>query len=84
MKKVFFKYVLIKPKETAGATDSGFIVPENVLEKPHQGEVLQVGEEVTKVKPGDLVLYKKWGGNEFKEDGEDRLLIEDVDIFGLV
>jgi chaperonin GroES len=36
------------------------------------------------LKPGDKVLYAKYGGTEFKLDGEDLLIISHKDILAIV
>lgn len=74
--RVLFKYVLVKPDQENTETEAGIAIPEMALKKPHKGVVLEVGEEVTKVKKGETVLYKRWGGNEWDED----ILIEEEDI----
>jgi len=37
-----------------------------------------------KVKVGMVVMYKKWGGNEIKVEGEEWLLVEQKDILAIV
>lgn len=36
------------------------------------------------VKEGDRVLYGKWSGVEVKVDGEEVLIIQEKDIFGIL
>lgn len=36
------------------------------------------------VKVGDKVLYKKWGGNEVKVDGQEWMIVEQKDILAIV
>ena len=36
------------------------------------------------VKPGDRVLFGKWGGTEVKIDGEDLLIMKESDIMGII
>ncbi len=67
-------YVLVQPAEVEKQTASGIILPDSHDEKPQHGVVLAVGgsiwddgkEIVPAVKKGDKVIYKKWGGNDFK------------------
>ncbi len=87
-------YVLIQPEETQTKTASGLYLPETAqTENPQKGKVLATGEDVildngtTKkapVKIGDTVIYKKWGGNEVKEDGKEYLFIKFEDILAVV
>ena len=36
------------------------------------------------VKPGDRVLFVKYGGNEIKLDGEEHLMLREEDILAVV
>lgn len=67
-------YVLVEPAEMQKQTASGIYLPDSHEEKPQYGTVLAVGADTTvdgvkvscPVKKGAKVIYKKWGGNEFK------------------
>lgn len=96
MKKINLKptagYVLIKPAEAVKRTASGIVLPESHDEKPQKGKVIAVGpEEITDsgqkrgapCKKGDIVVYKKWGGNEYKIDDVEYLFIKFEDIMGV-
>ena len=76
-------YVLVEPAEKQTKTASGIYLGESNSEKPQHGTVVACGEtaliEGQKVecpaKKGDQVIYKKWGGTEFKiEDVEYQFL----------
>ncbi len=88
-----FAYVLVRPVEQEQKTPSGIVLPDTAKEKPQIGEIMAIGpggfnEDGEKmpviVKVGQKVLYKKWGGNEVKVDGEEWLLIEQKDIMAVV
>lgn len=88
-----FSYVLIKPVQGDTKTASGIIIPDSAKEKPQMGEIIAVGEGFGSedgrenkmiVKVGQKVMYKKWGGNEVKIDGEEMLLVEQKDIMAIV
>jgi len=88
-----FDNVLIKPLQAEGKTAGGIILPDTVKEKPQIGEVMAIGEggfdENGKrmpmvVKVGQKVMYKKWGGNEVKVNGEDWTIVEQKDILAVV
>ena len=63
-------YVLIEPEEKQKKTASGIYLPDSHDEKSQQGKVLGVGTDEPKrkapCKKGDVVIFKKWGGDEFK------------------
>ena len=85
-------YVLIEPNPKETKTASGIVLPESSDEKPQEGKVLacgdplhEEGKEITcPVKVGEKVVYKKWGGNEIKEEGKELLLIKFEDLMAKV
>jgi chaperonin GroES len=86
-------YLLLEPMEAEEKTTSGIYLPDSASEKPQQAKVLSVGDdEVTdsgikrksSVKVGDVVIYKKWGGNEVKLLGKEYLFAKFDDILAVV
>ena len=84
--------VVVKPAELESKTKSGIIIPDTAKEKSHMGEVIAVGpgkiedgklEEMT-VKVGDKVLYKEYGGDEFKMEGVEVMTLKEEDILGII
>lgn len=57
--------VIIEPEKAATQTAGGIILPDMGREAPVKGIVLRV-DEGSKLKEGDEVIYKKWGGNEIE------------------
>lgn len=90
--KPLFDNVLIKPLEAEVKTSSGFILPDSVKEKPQMGEIIEVGPGKMdegklipiSVKKGQKVMYKKWGGNEIKINGQELTLVEEKDILAII
>src|SRR4051812_14817734 len=85
--------ILVRRIEAEEKTPGGIIIPDTAKEKPVEGEVLAVGpgarDESGKLQPldvkvGDRVLFGKWSGTEVRIDGEDRLILKESDIFGMV
>ncbi len=75
--------IVIRPSEAKEEMRGGIILPDTAKEKPQEGEVVAAGpgrvnedgERVAMtVKVGDVVLYSKYAGTEYK-DGDDELLI---------
>jgi len=93
-----FDNVLIKPLEGEERLPSGIVLPDSAKEKPQIGQVMAVGpgkgcccDEDEKsctcdmmVKVGQKVMYKKWGGNEVKVNGEEWTIVEQKDILAIV
>jgi len=85
--------VLVRRIKLAERTAGGIIIPDTAKEKPVEGEVLAVGpgarDEAGKlvpldVKMGDQVLFGKWAGTDVIIGGEDRLILKESDIFGVI
>ncbi|MBB35304.1 MAG: co-chaperone GroES [Hirschia sp.] len=85
--------VLVRRIEATEKTKGGIIIPDAAQEKPQEGEIVAVGngavgddnERVAlDVKPGDRVLFAKWGGTEVTVDGEELLIMKESDILGVV
>ena len=86
-------YVLVEPSGAESKTASGIILPESAQEKPAQGIVVSVGEDMVfengkvlkaSVKPGDKVVYKKWGGDEIKVSGIEYKLVKFDDLMAIL
>ena len=74
-------------------TPGGLHIPDTAKEKPQRGKVIAVGEgkrdddgkRITlDVKPGDTVLFGKYAGTEIQVDGEERLIIREDEILGVI
>ncbi len=85
--------VLIKRVEEETRSKGGLFLPENAKEKPYEGIVLAVGQgrltDGGEVKPlvikeGDRVAFGRYAGTEIKVDGEERLVLREDEIFGVV
>jgi chaperonin GroES len=80
-----FDNLLIKPMKPEEKSSSGIILPDVVdKEKPQIGEVMEIGKEVTEVKVGDKVMYKKWGGQDIKLDNEEFIIAVQKDILAII
>lgn len=86
-------YVLVLPSEAEIKTASGLYLPESAQEKPAQGSVVAIGDDVVlesgrvvsaPVKVGDKVIYKKWGGDEIKLNGVEHKLVKFDDLMGVL
>ncbi|MFA6007418.1 MAG: co-chaperone GroES [Candidatus Shapirobacteria bacterium] len=86
-------YLLVEPLKQEKATASGIYLPESHEEKPQSGKVLAVGDEFTTdygikkispVKVGDIVIYKEWGGKEYKDGDTNLLILKFEDVMAIV
>ena len=85
--------VIIKRLDNERKTASGIVIPDNVAEKPDQGEILAVGNgkvgDDGKVRPlgvkvGDKVLFGKYSGQTVKVEGDELLVMREEDIMAVV
>jgi chaperonin GroES len=66
-------------------TASGIIIPDVAKEKPRTARIAWMGViENAEVKPGDIVLYKPFGGTEVEFEGKKYLIMPYSDIFARV
>jgi chaperonin GroES len=80
--------VVVKPAEQEEATPTGIYIAQTSKEKPQRGTVLAVGpgdwEDAQRtpvdVKEGEVVLFAKYAGTEFRYQGEDYLILSSKDI----
>lgn len=84
---------MVRPVETERTTESGLVIPDTAKEKPTTAEVIAVGpgridEKGNRIpvdiKVGDKVLFSKYGGTEFKFEGEDYLVLSARDLLAVV
>jgi len=64
-------------------TEGGLFVPESVRTLSNKGEIVEVGEQVTKVKKGDIGFRVKDWGEEFIINGESHFIMEQDAILAL-
>jgi chaperonin GroES len=85
--------VLVRRIEEAETVRGGIVIPDTAKEKPQEGEAIAVGSGklldsgqrvALEVKPGDRVLFGKYGGNEIKLDGEDYLILREDEILAVL
>ena len=85
--------VVIRRVDAEEKSAGGIIIPDTAQEKPMEGEVVAVGpgarnEEghvvALEVRPGDRILFGKWSGTEVKLDGEELLIMKELDIMGVI
>ncbi|HEY3266209.1 MAG TPA: co-chaperone GroES [Armatimonadota bacterium] len=85
--------IIVKNTGADDTTKGGIYLPDTAKEKPTSGEVIAVGPgrvldtgktAEMEVKPGDKVLYGKYGGTEVKVDGEDYVILRQDDVLAIL
>lgn len=85
--------ILVKRVDNPTKSKGGLFLPESASEKPSEGEILAIGQgrltddgtvKALAVKVGDRVLFSKYAGNEIKVEGEERLVLREDEVLGVV
>jgi chaperonin GroES len=86
--------VVVEREEAKGSTAGGIVLPDTAKDRPQKGKVLAIGDgRITKdgkrrelqVKVGDHVLFTSYAGDEFKLEGDKKvLLMREDDILAVV
>ena len=81
--------VLIEVLDSSEKTAGGIIIPDTAQEKPQEGKVVAVGPGKIgddgkripmEVSVGDIVVYSKYAGTEYKVGTIEYLVVRDEDI----
>jgi len=76
--------VVIRPGLKEDVSKGGVIIPDAAQEKSSEGEIVAAGpgritpdgkREEMDVKVGDVVVYPRFGGTEYKLEGEDYIFM---------
>jgi len=85
--------VVVRRTEEELTSAGGIVLPGSATEKPSQGEVLAVGPgkklesgtvQPVDLKAGDKVLCGQYSGSTVKIDGEELLIMNESEVFGVV
>jgi chaperonin GroES len=85
--------VVLRPREKEEMTKSGILLPDTAREKPQEGDVVAVGPGRVldngnrvdmELKVGQIVLYAKYAGTEFKLDEEEYLIVREPDVLAVI
>ncbi len=86
--------VVVEPADEEQATSpGGIIIPDTAKEKPQQGSIVAVGPGRTtdegatiemSVSVGDSVIYSKYAGTEYSQNGTEYLILRESDILAIV
>jgi len=87
-------HILMEPIKEEEKTKTGILLPETAeKERPEQGKVIACGPGKrtedgkiipVSVKPGQKVLFTKYGPNEIKVDNKEYLIAKEEDILAII
>ncbi len=81
--------IVVKAAEQETQTKSGIFIPDSAKERPQEGTIVaagpgKVGDDGKRIamelKTGDTVIYSKFAGTEFTDDGEEYLIKKESDV----
>ncbi len=85
--------VVVRRTEEETKSAGGIVIPDSAAEKPSQGEVVAVGpgkrldsgavQEVD-LRVGDRILFGQYAGSTVKLEGEELLIMNESEVFGVV
>ncbi|MGC8667087.1 MAG: co-chaperone GroES [Chthonomonadales bacterium] len=84
--------IVVEPAEEEERTAGGIVLPDTAKKKPTEGKVIAVGSGRTlddgtvvplSVKPGDTVVYAKYGGTEVTLDGKDYVILDEDQVYAI-
>ena len=85
--------LVVRRLEDGEQTVGAIIIPDSAKEKPQRGTVIAAGsgtinEDGTRipldVKPGDLILFGKYAGQEITLDGEPLLIMRENEVLAVI
>ncbi|MBD3791888.1 MAG: co-chaperone GroES [Campylobacterales bacterium] len=76
--------LLVERVEEVSTTASGIIIPDNAKDKPSQGTVIAIGNDVEEINVGDTIVFGKYSGTEITIDSKEYLIMEQSDALGIL
>lgn len=88
--------VLVRRRKEAEQIKGGIVIPDTAKEQSQEADVVALGsgkifdckdgckQVEFEVRVGDRVLISRYGGNEFKVDGEEYVILKQSDILGVL
>lgn len=85
--------IIVKALDQESKSPGGILLPDTAQQRPMKGEVIAVGEGKLldngervpmEVKPGDRVIFSKYGGTEIKEGDEEYVILRHDDIHAVL
>jgi chaperonin GroES len=84
---------IVKRLESETKTAGGIVIPDSATEKPNKGKIIAIGKgkalkggkhRPLDVKVGDVILFGKYSGTEFKEGKDEFVVLREEDIIGVL
>lgn len=90
--KPLFDKIVIEAVESMDKTSSGIVLPGTAQEKPQMAKVIAVGpggiidgkEIKMQIQVGDIILYNKYAGSDFKLENKEVTILRQADVLAIV
>ena len=90
--KPLFDKIVIEEVEKVEKTAGGIVLPGTAHEKPQLAKVIAVGpggvidgkEVVMQIKVGDIILFNKYAGSQFKLENKEVTILRQSDVLAIV
>lgn len=90
--KPLFDKIVIESMEASEKSSGGILLSTTAKEKPQMAKVIAVGpgglidgKEVSmQIKVGDVILYSKYSGNDFKIDSKEVTILRQADVLAII
>lgn len=87
--------IVVRRSKAEDTSKGGILLPDAAKNKPQKGNVVAVGpgrlakdgkRQALQVKPGDMILFTAWAGDEFQERGNSDaiLVMREEDVLAVV
>ena len=85
--------IVVKATEQEERTRSGIYIPDSAKERPQEGKVIAAGpgrldddgkRVPMEIAVGDTIIYSKFGGTEYEEDGEEYLIMKESEVLAKI
>jgi chaperonin GroES len=85
--------IIVERIDEEETSKGGILIPDTAKEKSQEGKVVAVGKgkvledgkiQKLDVQRGDRVLFSKYAGTEITLEGEERLILREDDVLGIV
>ncbi len=85
--------IIVERIDEEETSKGGILIPDSAKEKSQEGKVVAVGKgkvlengkiQKLDVKKGDRVLFSKYAGTEITLDGDERVILREDDVLGIM
>jgi len=76
--------IVVERTQAVEKTAGGIVIPDTAKEKPEQGKVIAVGQDVEEIKVGDVIVFGNFAATEVKVDGKEYLIVCEKEVLAVI